>query len=91
MRELVFMGIDNPRDIVHRVLRGADSELINAMGGFETIYRFLRETRSNFKNPKPFVFEDLKLCITLTNTCIGGPFYRLGLVIIIKLMKMIIL
>jgi hypothetical protein len=42
MRKLVFMGIDDPRDIVHRVLRGADSELINAKDDFEAIYKFLR-------------------------------------------------
>lgn len=51
MKELILLGFDSIREVVHRVLCGAGFEIITAVGNFENIYRLLREFRMSIKNP----------------------------------------
>ena len=75
---LMQQGFENPRDILNRVLRGADEETIMALGKLETVYRFIRDYRSNLKNPKPYMFPELKFSANLAMTCTGELFYQYG-------------
>jgi hypothetical protein len=79
MRQLIYNGNDSIRDVVNRALRGADEETILAVGNFELLYRNLRNARLDFKNPRPYLFEELKLSRSLSTTCTNQPFYRYGI------------
>jgi hypothetical protein len=78
IKQLLLQGFEKPRDIVNKVFRGADEETILAMGKQESLHRFIRNFRMELKNPKPYVFHDLKLSANLAFTCKGEPFYIYG-------------
>lgn len=78
MKVLVDQGFENPREIVHRILRGADAETILALGNFEVLYRTIRRYRASIKNPKPYLIQELQLGINLTITVTGQQFFQFG-------------
>jgi hypothetical protein len=72
------MGFDSPRQIVNRVLRGSDSSVVVSIGSFESLYRKLRRFKADVRNPKPYLYEELKISENLSITCLGQPFFRYG-------------
>ena len=78
MKQLIRFGFDSVRDVVHTVLRGADTITIRAMGEFENLYRLLRAFKVSIKNPKPYLFEEMKLSRNLSYTCTNRIFFQFG-------------
>ena len=79
MKEMVVTTNSSPRNIVFRVLRGENDEIIRAMGPLDNIYRCLRYHRLKFINPPPFQYDTLKLSEQLCKTHTLNNFYQYGL------------
>jgi hypothetical protein len=48
------------------------------MGNFENVYRMIRKFKIDFKNPKPYMYEEMKLSNKLAKTRTNELFYRYG-------------
>ena len=79
MRQKIISSNESPRNIAYSVIRGASRNIIEALGSFDTIYRYLRRYRENFINPRPYVNENLKLSEALCTTHTKESFYQYGI------------
>jgi hypothetical protein len=61
MKYLLEIGFEYIREEVNRVLRGADSNKIACLRGFELIYRLLRRYKNKLRNQTLFSYEEFKL------------------------------
>jgi hypothetical protein len=68
MKCLVDISFESTRDVVHRVLRGADEDTLSAVGVFENIYRIIRNYKQNKTNPKPYLFPEARISRNLAFT-----------------------
>ena len=78
MKDLASSTEIPTRQILQGVLRGAPENIIVAMGGFETLYRTLRNIRERNINPQPYLITELCLSEILTKTYLNDQFYRYG-------------
>lgn len=78
MKEYVELTKESPRNVVHHVLKGANMEILEAMGNFDSIYRTLRNFRSSLLNPKPFLYPSINLSSNLCTTHLNERFYQYG-------------
>lgn len=79
MKKLITTSNFSPRKIIARVLRGADLNLIRAMGSFDLLCRNLRRFRQYLSNPLPFLFPTLRLSEKLSRTHLNTQFFQYGI------------
>ena len=78
MKDLIRLTDQSPRTIVHKIIRGANEAQIRSLGNFETLYRTLTNVRERASNPKPYLYEQLRLSEVLCKTHINTEFFRYG-------------
>jgi hypothetical protein len=79
MKDSIIKSNDSPRNVVSKVLKGVNIDVLRALVSFDLIYRILRRHRCNSINPMPYAFQNLKLIVNLSLTHTGDIFYRFGI------------
>ena len=61
MKEHMRITEQSPRQVVHKILRGAPQNVIEAVGDFQVLYRTLTNIREKAINPKPYLYINIRL------------------------------
>lgn len=78
MKNTMMLTNGAPRNIVSTVLRGCDASTLQCVGKRETIYKNLRNYRRSVINPKPYIYDVIKIGDVLSRTHTNQIFYRFG-------------
>lgn len=78
MKAVMKMTNNAPRSIVNTILRGCDERTIYNVGRKETIYKNIRNYRRRIINPKPYIYNTIKIGNILSRTHTNQQFYKFG-------------
>lgn len=78
MKEKIIATNDSPRNVAYSCIRGADINILRALGPFDLLCRVLRDFRLKYINPAPYENESLSLNSNLLKTHLGTDFFQYG-------------
>lgn len=78
MKKLMKQSLGATRSIISTCLRGATRETIEATGSLDNLSKILRNYRNKLINPKPYLYEELKLSSLLSKTFRNEILYQYG-------------
>ena len=79
MKFLIERNMGSVRSTVAQVLRGASASTLENVGHVESLYKMLRRHRNKIINPKPHIYEELKIGSKLALTHRNEQFYQYGI------------